>query len=72
VPVATGARVGPCLDIEPDAAPASLPPADAGAAPAAPDARSALHRERDAVLDRLLAEGRLPPDVAARLTRNRT
>jgi hypothetical protein len=40
--------------------------------PQRPTPAPPLHRERDAVLDRLLAEGRLPADVAARLTRNRT
>jgi hypothetical protein len=69
-PPAPDARVGPCLDvIEVDAA-VPPPPADAGAP--VRDASAALKHERDAVLDRLLAEGRLPADVAARLTRNRT
>lgn len=64
-PPAPDARVGPCLDQALDAAP---PPAPDAAV--VPDARLGLHREREAVLDRLLAENRLPPDVAARLRKS--
>jgi hypothetical protein len=63
------ANVGPCLDIDLDAA----PPPDARQSRAQPPERGddprrrAVDREREAVLDKLLAENRLPADVAARL-----
>ena len=65
----------PCLDIEADAAvppPARPVPREGGAAlsPATRPAVSPIDRERAAVLDRLLAENRLPPDVAARLRKS--